>query len=114
MNTFELVLGSLADRRDPCACLPVCCLLPCLPELLLVCLLLLLLRIGEVGSLCLVLISRGEVGGEASIGSSATHSPAHGADLSIKSSFQFFYVLEIILHWWTLMTFRPKRYHVYD
>ena len=64
--------------------MPVC-LFPCLLEMLPVCLLVVvvLLSRGEVGTLCLV-SSRGEAGGEVSIGSSATHSPAHGADLSIR------------------------------
>ena len=52
--------------------------------MLLVCLLLvfmvLLSMMGEVGT-TLCLVSSGEGGGEGSIGSSATHSPAQGADL---------------------------------
>ena len=114
MFTFDPVLDSLADIREPGDCL-LTSLFVCLLEVLLATLLVLVLlaSIGEAGILCL-LVTRGE--GEAapssprvhlegggdepseplvhrvdgggdpgSIGSSATHSPAQGADLGKKN-----------------------------
>ena len=115
MFTFDPVLDSLADIREPGDCL-LTSLFVCLLEVLLATLLVLVLvvSIGEAGILCL-LVTRGE--GEAapssprvhfegggdepseplvhrvdgggdpgSIGSSATHSPAQGADLGRKKN----------------------------
>ena len=115
MFTFDPVLDSLADIREPGDCLLTSlfvCLLEVLLATLLVLVLVLVVSIGEAGILCL-LVTRGE--GEAapssprvhlegggdepseplvhrvdgggdpgSIGSSATHSPAQGADLGKK------------------------------
>ena len=74
-NTFELLLDSAAERRE--AVLPASLLE--LPPATLLLLTRFLSTKGEAGSLCLLMV--GEVEGDKSIGSSATQSPAQGADL---------------------------------
>ena len=79
-NTFELLLDSAAERRE--AVLPASLLE--LPPATLLLLTRFLSTKGEAGSLCLLMV--GEVEGDKSIGSSATQSPVHGADLGRSNS----------------------------